>query len=209
MRASDQLLIFVRDGLMAGRSRAEIGAALTGAGWSAIESEAALGAFADTSFQPPVPRPRPYVSARESFLYGLMFVALGMVAWHVAALSFAVIDKVLETEGYFGNLNSSIRWSMASLIVFFPLFIWLDRRAEAALRRDPGRQRSAVRKWFGYAILFLAALAMLGDLIVAIYNLLDGENALAFWLKCAVVAVVSGTILLYFRRDTLEDADAR
>lgn len=209
MRAPDQLLTFVRDALVAGRSRAEISAALTTAGWSTAETEAALSTFADSPFQPPVPRPRPYVSAREFFLYGLMFVSLGVVAWHIVALAFALIDKILEVELYFDYTASSIRWSIASLIVFFPLFIWLDRRSDAALQRDPGRQRSAVRKWFGYVTLFVASLGLLGDLITAIYSLLGGETELAFWLKCVVVAVVSGTILLYFRRDTLEDADGR
>ena len=208
MRPSDPIISFVRDALLSGRNRDDIRSALTDAGWSVAETNGALAAFADVSLMPPVPRPRPYVSARDFFQYGLMFVALGVVAWHLTELSFVMIDRLLDTSEIIRYRLSSVRWSMASLIVFFPLFVWLDRRAETALRRDPGRQRSAVRKWFGYVTLFLASLASLGALTTAIYSLLDGELALAFGLKCLVVALVSGTILLYFRRDAVEDADA-
>ena len=59
MRPADQLATFVAEALKAGRSREEISAALTEAGWTGPEIRAALHAWADTGFVPPVPRPRP------------------------------------------------------------------------------------------------------------------------------------------------------
>ena len=49
---------FVRDALMAGRTRPEIRDALGAAGWSNREIDEALGEFFDSDFMPPVPRPR-------------------------------------------------------------------------------------------------------------------------------------------------------
>lgn len=209
MKASDQLASFVYDALNAGRSRDDIATALSDAGWSTAEIRDALGNWADTEFTPPVPRPRPFVSAREAFLYGLMFVSLAMVAWHLSTLLFYLIDRwipdVSDNYPYYGR--SGMRWSISSLIVFFPLFAILNQRANRGIRANAGRRRSGVRKWFGYITLFLAALALLGDLIFVIYALLSGDLTARFIAKAAVVAAVAGLIFFYFKADMTEDAD--
>ena len=46
------------------------------AGWREEEVEKGLAAFAEVPFAIPVPRPRPYLSARETFFYLLQFTAL-------------------------------------------------------------------------------------------------------------------------------------
>lgn len=208
MKPSDQLALFVRDALTAGRSREEIGAALTQAGWSAPEVREALETWAEVDFTPPVPRPRPFVSAREAFLYGLMFIALAMTAWHVTALLFHLIDQwipdVNDSYGYYSR--SDMRFSIASLIVFFPLFAWLNQQANRRIRANAGRRRSGVRKWFGYITLFLSAITLLGNLIYTIYALLNGELDARVLAKVIVVAVVAGMIFFYFRADMTEDA---
>lgn len=211
MKNADRLAAFVHNALAAGRSRDEIRAALVEAGWTESEIASGLGAWSDTGFTPPVPRPRPFVSAREAFLYGLMFVALAMTAWHITTLGINVIDRWLPATGLDPNLaytTSSIRWSIASLIVFFPVFLILNTRANRAIRSDPGQRRSLVRKWFGYITLFLAAIAILGDLIFVIYALLNGDLTPRFLAKCVLVVVVAGVIFLYFRADMAEDENA-
>ena len=80
MRPSDELAHFVREALASGRTRPEISDALDDAGWSEKERADALDAYADTDFIPPIPRPRPYVSAKDAFLYGLLFLMLGVSA---------------------------------------------------------------------------------------------------------------------------------
>ena len=211
MKASDQLASFVYDALNAGRSRDETSAALSAADWSAAEINDALSNWADGGFTPPVPRPRPFVSAREAFLYGLMFVALAMTAWHLSSLLFHLIDRwiqdVADTSNYYGR--SQMRWSIASLIVFFPLFAGLNARANRSIRANAGHRRSGVRKWFGYVTLFLASIALLGDLIFVIYALLNGELTMRFFAKALVVASIAALIFYYFRTDMTEDADER
>lgn len=209
MKPSEHLGQFVYDALNAGRSRHDITSALSKAGWSTPEINDALGHWAEGDFTPPVPRPRPFVSAREAFLYGLMFVALAMVAWHLTALLFHLIDRwvpdVTDTNTYYDRRD--MRFSIASLIVFFPLFAVLNTRANRSIRANAGRRRSGVRKWFGYITLFLAAIVLLGDLIWVIYALLNGDLTLRFFAKAAVVAGVAGLIFGYFRADMQEDAD--
>lgn len=211
MRPADQLAQFVGEALRDGRGRDDIAAALREAGWTRPEIEDALAAWADTDFSPPVPRPRPYVSAREAFFYGLMFLALAMSAYHVTALGFRLIDVWLPdmTENARYYSVSGIRWSIAFLTVAFPLFLALNARALKTARANPARRRSAVRKWFGHVTLFLAAMALLGDLVAVIYALLGGDLTARFVAKAALVALTAALVFLYFRGEMEEEPDAR
>ncbi|SEW31850.1 hypothetical protein SAMN05444851_3019 [Aliiroseovarius sediminilitoris] len=211
MRPSDQLAEFTRDALAAGKSRDDIRTALTRSGWAPNEVSEALDAWADIDFPTPVPRPRPYVSAREAFFYGLMFAALAMTAWHLVALLHNLIDHwmadpLAENAGRY-TLNST-RWSIAALIVFTPTFLVLNRQTVQATKADPGKRRSGVRKWFGYVTLFLASVSLLGDLMAVIYALLSGDLTARFTLKALVVAGVAGTIFTYFRQEADEARNA-
>jgi hypothetical protein len=211
MRPTDQVAAFVGEALSAGRDRAEIAAALTAAGWTPSEVETGLGAWAEAAFVPPVPRPRPHLSARDTYRYGLMFVALAVTAWHLAWLSFVLIDRWLPdpTDLSWEQYRLwELRWSIAALAVFAPLFLVLNLRSARATRADPGLRRSAVRKWLGYLTLFLAAISILSDLLVAVYTWLNGELSPRFALKAATVAAVAGLIFLYFRAETRGDDDA-
>jgi len=210
MRPADQLAAFAGDALRAGRSREEIREALTRAGWSESEITLALNAWAEVDFTPPVPRPRPFVSAREAFLYGLMFVALAVSAWHVTWLAFSLIDLWITApaDEFSASDESAIRWSVSTLIVFFPLFLYLDGKVLRAGRADPAARRSSVRRWFGYITLFLTSITLLGTLITVIYAFLEGDLTSRFVLKALTVALVAGVILLYFRSETEENGNA-
>ena len=212
MRPSDQLAEFTRDALAAGKSRDDIRSALSQSGWAPNEVAEALDAWAEIDFSTPVPRPRPYVSAREAFFYGIMFVALAMTAWHLVSLLHNLIDHWVtdpldENGGRYAL--SSTRWSIAALIVFAPTFLVLNRRTVQATKADPGKRRSGVRKWFGYVTLFLASISLLGDLMAVIYALLSGDLTLRFILKALVVAGVAGSVFAYFRQEENEVADAK
>jgi len=203
MRPVEQLSQFVRDALLAGYARADIGAALAQAGWSEREIATALDGWSEGAFLPPVPRPRPFVSAREALIYGVMFIALGMITWHIVSLSFDLIERWIPEPGrstYWYSVQG-MRWSIATLIVFVPLFLVLNQRTTRALRADPGQRRSLVRRWFGHVTLFFASMALLGDLIVVIYSALSGELTLRFIARAGVVALVAGLVFFYFRQE--------
>lgn len=206
MRAADQLARFVERALSRGKSRQDIQDAMTGAGWFPSEVNEALNAWAETDFDPPVPRPRPYVSAKESFLYALTFVSLAMTAWHLNWLGFEIIDLMLpeEHEDYFDY--SEIRWSISTLIVFLPVFLFMNFRVLSDANKDPARRRSTVRKWFGYITLFIAAVVIIGDLIFTIFMMLSGDLTLRIILKTGLLGLVSAMIFLYFRGE-MHDAE--
>ena len=210
MRPSDQLAEFTREALKAGRSRDEISQALTQAGWAGNEVDEALAAWVDSPFSPPIPRPRPQLSAREAFFYLLLFGALGWTAWHVGSLLFQAIDVLVPKAGdkFQGWERDMMRFSIASLIVTTPLFLWLHTRVSRDVARAPGKRRSPVRKWLGYIAMFLAATTILGDLVHLISRLLDGDLTLQITLKSGVLAAVAGAVFVYFRDQVGRDDDA-
>ena len=77
MAINEELQGFVKDGLARGVSRAEINDVLVRAGWTAEHVRGALDAFAEIEFPIPVPRPMPYLSAREAFRFCGQVLAIG------------------------------------------------------------------------------------------------------------------------------------
>ena len=202
---------FVRDAIAAGRTRDEIKDVLVKAGWPDDQVDEALTAYAEIDFPIPVPAPRRYGSAREAFLYIVYFALLGVVAGYVGVLSFALIEVLFADELSRRAAQSDIsnlRRAIASLIVGYPIFIYLGARLAVKQRRDPKRRESRVRIWLTYITLMFASLVLIGDLIAVVYQFLSGELGVRFLLKASVVGVISGAILWNFSRG-VERADAR
>ena len=200
--STDELQRFVREALAQGQGRDAIAAALAQAGWPPEQVEPALAAYADTPFPVPVPRPRPYLSPREAFLYLLMFATLYLSAWHLGSLVFDLINRALPdpADGAYAAaaFDHSMRWSVATLVVAFPVFLLVARVLSRELAATPAKRLSAVRRWLTYLTLFLAAVALVGDLIALVYRLLGGELSLRFVLKVLVVGVIAGGVFGYY-----------
>ena len=67
-KVDEALREFVHEALAKGLNRAQVEKALLDAGWPAEQVTDGLRAFAAIDFPVPVPRPKPYLSAREAFL---------------------------------------------------------------------------------------------------------------------------------------------
>lgn len=199
-----ELVEFTRQALAKGVERREIADTLERAGWAKAEVAAALAAFADIPFAVPVPRPRPYLSAGEVFLYLIMFAALYDTAFSLGSMAFQFIDRALPDPAradQWNNFASEVRWDVSSLLVAFPLFLVTFRSANKSIAANPARRGSRPRKWLTYLTLFVAALVLAGDLITLVYNVLGGELAIRFALKVAVIAAIAGSVFLYFLTD--------
>ena len=203
--ATQELEHFVRQSLASGQSRQATELALTSAGWPVEQIRSALDAYADVDFPVPVPRPRPYLSAREAFLYLVLFTTLYVAAWHLGSLLFDLINRAFpdptDNDSTIFRLRESIRWSTASIIIAFPVYLYVARFLARDLARSPIKRLSAVRRWLTYLTLFIAASVLLGDMITLVYNALGGDFTLRFLLKVLVAAIISGTIFGYYLRD--------
>jgi len=210
MAAGDELLVFVREALGHGVPRERIEDALRKSGWTTDQIQGALTAYADIDFPIPVPRARPYLSAREAFMYLVLFGTLYASAYNLGSLIFEFINRAFPDAsqtfpGYEQYSRQSIRWSISWLIVAFPVFLYLSWVTERDISRDPMKRASKVRRWLTYLTLFSAACALLGDFTTLVYNVLGGELTVRFLLKVITVALISGTAFIYYLHDIRQD----
>ena len=126
-----------------------------------------LAAFADVEFPVPVPRPGTDLSAREAFLYLILFTTLYITACSLGSLIFDLINQgfpdAAEDAYRAAYTAQSIRWNISALVVAFPTFLFMARVTGRRLQLDPGKRTSAVRRWLTYLTLFVAACVLIGD----------------------------------------------
>jgi hypothetical protein len=212
MAAQDELVAFIKDGLARGIPRTELQEALAGAGWKAAEISDALGSYADVPFAIPVPKPKPYLSARDTFLYLVIFSALYTVAINFGGLMFTLIDRwlpdpALDRQMPPGYLAEALRWPISALLVATPVLLWVSALVGREGRRDPVKRASKVRRWLTYLTLFVAVSVLAGDVMALVYNVLGGELTMRFTLKVLVVGLIAGTVFAYYRTELrLEEA---
>ncbi len=140
-------------------------------------------------------------TARDFFLHiaviALLYtgtVALLNILFRVINVAFPQVDR------YF--YMPSISLPVATLIVVFPLFLFIANFLQKSYAAEPEKKEYAVRKWLIYITLFLAGAVLAGDLITTIYYFLDGRELTAgFLLKSLSVLVVIGCIFGYYIDD--------
>lgn len=208
MHMTNELQQFVREAISRKIPRNEIRKALDDAKWEEDEIDTALALYADVDFPVPVPKRKPYMSAREAFIYLVLFMTLYISAFSFGSLLFDFINRafpdVLNSYGYYYN-DSGLRMSVASLIVAFPVFFWLSSMMQKAISKDPEKKASKIRKWLTYLTLFITAGVIIGDLIALLFNLLGGEITVRFTLKVMVILLIAGLIFGYYLWDLKKD----
>jgi hypothetical protein len=207
---ADDLHAFVKEALARNVPRAEVDGVLRRSGWSETQIRSALAEFADVEFPIPVPRPRPYLDARDAFLYLLLFATLYTTAFHLGQLVFLMIDQAwpdpaFASRNYAVGIRSAMRFSIASLIVATPVFLYISRLTTREARTDPAKRNSKVRRWLTYLTLFVASSVLIGDVIALVYNLLSGELTVRFILKIVTIAVIAGSAFTFYLWDIRAD----
>jgi hypothetical protein len=210
MAINEELLSFVKDALARGLSRADIENALLQAGWRSDQVKSALAAFAEIDeFPIPIPRPKPYLSAREAFVYLVLFTTLYLTTFNFGRLIFQFINLAFPDPAAYAKFTNSarqaIRFSVASLIIAFPIFLYLSLLIGRSIKRDLSKRASKIRKWLTYMTLFVAAGVIIGDLTALVYNFLGGELSPRFGLKVMTVAVIAGGIFGYYLWDLRQE----
>jgi len=210
---TQELEQFVRDALARGASREATATALAGAGWPEAQVRNALNSYADVAFVVPVPKPRASLSAKEAFLYLLLFASLYFAAYHLGNLLFDLINHAFPdpTDGPYELTRGahSMRWSTASVIITVPVFLYLARLLARDDARNPLRRLSPVRRWLTYLTLFFASMVLIVDMTTLVNNALGGELSPRFLLKVLVAALIAGGIFGYYLLDLRrEEKDA-
>jgi len=210
-QTSPELELFVREALLRGQSRDAIRQALAAAGGSEDQTRGVLDGYADVAFPVPVPKPRASLSAREAFQYLVLFASLYFSAYHLGSLLFDLVNRALPDPAMQPNyiFGDSMRFSVAALLIAFPVFAFMSRKLAIEVARHPIKRLSPVRRWLTYLTLFVAATVLVGDMTALVYNVLGGETTLRFVAKVAIVAVIAGGVFYYYMHDLRrEEVDA-
>ena len=143
------------------------------------------------------------ITAKDFFLHIAVVALLYIGTVALLNILFRVINVAfpqVTQYGYYGS--TSISLPVATLIVAFPLFLFLANVLRKGYAEEPSRKEYPVRKWLIYITLFIAGIVLAGDLVVLIYYFLDGQElTTAFLLKILSVLVVTGAIFGYYIDD--------
>ena len=142
-------------------------------------------------------------------MYLLLFGLLYISAYNLGVLVFHYINRAFPdpaTPVYHEYTRQLVRWALSSLLVSFPVFLYLSSIVERDVRRDPSKRRSNVRRWLMYLTIFAASSVLIGDFTMLVYNALGGELTTRFVLKVLTIGIIAGTIFGYYLSDLrLED----
>ncbi len=141
-------------------------------------------------------------SARDVFMYLLVVVVLAMSAANLGTLLFQYVNIYLpDTTSPICTgtwCRDAIRWSLASIIVVFPVLIWAWHFLQRDVLAHPEKEGARVRRWLLYLTLFVAGGFLIGDAVSLIYGWLQGSLTIQFALKVLVVLYIAATVFYYF-----------
>ena len=203
MATNEDLVVFVKDALGRGTPRPAVTDVLGRAGWQRSQIDAAVGSFADIEFPIPVPRPTRQLSARDAFLYLVLFSALYSVAAHIGEIAWLLIDRAFPDPaapawaGQASYFAGAMRWGLSALIVSLPVFLFMSTLIEREVTADPIKRASSVRRWLTYLTLFAGSSVLICDLITLVFYTLGGELTIRFVLKVLAIGVVAGGVVGY------------
>ncbi len=199
-RMQSSIAPFIAHARSKGMDHQTIRMLLLSAGWKEKDISSAL---VSESLAMPVPLPPDTGSARDAFFHLLTFTTLYALVISSIILAFQFIERTFADPAfrsvYFETANTSaIRWSLAVILVSYPLFAFLARTLHRECVRHPEKLQSGVRRWLTYLTLFVTACTISGDLITLLFYLLQGELTIRFLLKVFAVLSLSGLPFMYY-----------
>ena len=144
-----------------------------------------------------------HTTAKDFFIYLGALITLYVSVVSLINLLFAIINSAFpDSLAYYGSSESyTIRWTISSLVILFPLYVYLARTISKDLIKNTFKKDLWIRKWSRYLTLFLTGAAIVVDLIVLINTFLGGEISTRFILKVVAVLVVAGFTFYAYAKD--------
>ena len=196
------LVSFIETARGRGASDEFISKLLRSYGWPHREIERAFFLVYERLTRQPMPTPKGLAgeSARDAFLYLLSLFSLAIWTQALGQLAFIFINTYLPDplERYYGDPTYQIAFSLARLIVTFPVYLLIMRQLLKDLSAYPEKYQSGVRKWLTYLTLLVVSLIAIGALITFLTSFLRGDLTLRFILKVIVTLAIDGGVLWYY-----------
>ncbi len=123
---------------------------------------------------------------------------VGFITLYIQYINNAFPDQL---NYYFSGIANGVRWSSSVLFIAVPAYLISSWLLEKDLKATPKKRDLKLRKWLIYFTLFLSAITIIIDLMVFVYNFLDGELTIRFFLKIFVVLLVAAAVFGYYLWD--------
>ena len=144
----------------------------------------------------------PQTGPKDVFIHLLAIILLYLSAINLGILVYQYINiffpdpliDYFDPSSYYGTL----RWSLATLVVGFPAYVWVSWWLEKEYLKFPEKRELKTRKWLLNFTLFVTALVIIGDLIAVLYRFLDGEVTVRFGLKVVTILVIAASVFVYY-----------
>ncbi len=176
---------------------------LLSSGWKEKDISDAL---ASETLTEPIPLPPDSGSAKDAFFHLLSFTTLYSTIISLAVLLFTYIDywfpDAAVTDYYYAYnwMSGTIRWSIAVIVVSYPVFLFLSKVLQKMYRSQPEKLQSGVRRWLTYFTLFVTSCMLIGDVVTLLFYLLNGELSVRFLAKVLAIFVLTGMPFLYYSK---------
>ena len=131
---------------------------------------------------------------------------LAITTLYISAVSFGTlifqfIDKFFPdplVDFYGVSFTGPLRWAIASLVIVFPAYVWFSWFLAKDVALHSEKRELKIRKWLFYFTLFIAAVAIIGDLVALIYNFLGGDLSVRFILKILTILFIAASVFGYY-----------
>ncbi len=147
-------------------------------------------------------------AAKDVFSYLLMIGTLYVSVVSFLTLIFQYINISFPDVLSFSYeaATGTMRSSISALLIVWPVFLLLSWMIEKDIQKMIVKKDLWIRKWLLYLTLFIAAIAIIVDLVTLTNIFLSGEITTRFILKVVSVLVVAVAVFTFYlwdlRRDT-------
>jgi len=147
----------------------------------------------------------PKVTPKDFFLWAGAMIAIYSSVFALIALLFQYINYAFPDTLSYTYMNDpfsgGIRFAMATLIVMVPVAVIIMRFIRKDIAETPAKSDLWIRRWILVLTIFIAGLAVVGDLITLINYFLGGDVTMRFVLKVLVLFLVAGAVFVHFLAD--------
>ncbi len=99
---------------------------------------------------------------------------------------------------YFTAIADIVRTASSILFIAVPAYLISAWLLGKDLLANPEKRELKLRKWLTYFTLFISAITIIIDLMIFVYNFLNGELTIRFFLKVLVVLLVAFLVFGYY-----------
>lgn len=131
-------------------------------------------------------------------LFNIFTFYLSVVSFITLYIQYIAVAFPDPLNFYFNSISNSVRVSSSILFVAIPAYIFTSWLFAKEFAVNPERRDFKLRKWLIYFTLFVAAVTIIIDLMIFIYNFLSGELTTQFFLKILVVLLVAAAVFGYY-----------